>query len=309
MRFERLDLNLLVALDALIEDRSVSIAAKRIHLSQPALSGALNRLREFFRDDLLVPLGRQMMLTPKAEELRGPVREALMLIRAKITTPGSFDPATAERQFTIIASDFVYNVLLVDVFAEAAVRAPGLVFDVLSTGKRGAEMMERGEADLLITIPGYQNEAHPRVALFEDEHAIIAWKNGRYGDKLTEADFFAAQHAVVLFGRDRHPAFSETYFERQGVRRNIQLRVPTFAALPAAVIGTDRIATMYSRHAAWFAQSLPIIVHRPPIAMPNVIEEVQWHRLKSSDPGLQWLVGLLRDCAAKMGPAGFGSPL
>jgi LysR family transcriptional regulator, nod-box dependent transcriptional activator len=302
MRFERLDLNLLVALDALIEDRSVSIAAKRLHLSQPALSGALNRLREFFKDDLLVPLGRQMILTPKAEELRGPVRETLMLIRAKITTPGTFDPRTAKRHFTIIASDFVYNVLLIDVFAEAAARAPGIAFDVLATGKRGGEMMDRGEADLMITIPGYQNDEHPRVSLFEDEHSIIAWREGRYGEHLTEEDFFAAQHAVVLFGRDRHPAFSETYFERQGVKRNIQLRVPTFAALPAAVIGTDRIATMYSRHAAWFAQFMPITVHQPPISMPNVIEEMQWHSLKSSDPGLQWLRGLLKERAERMGP-------
>jgi LysR family transcriptional regulator, nod-box dependent transcriptional activator len=300
MRFERLDLNLLVALDALIEDQSVSTAARRLNLSQPALSGALNRLREFFRDDLLVPLGRQMVLTPKAEELRGPVREALMLIRSKITTPGSFDPLTAERHFTIIASDFVYNVLLLDVFAEAATRAPGLAFDVLATGKRGSEMMERGEADLLITIPGYQNDQHPRVALFEDEHAVIAWRDGRYGTRLEEADFFAAQHAVVLFGRDRHPAFSETFFERQGVKRQIQLRVPTFAALPAAVMGTDRIATMYRRHANWFARFVPITVHRPPIPLPNVVEELQWHSLRSSDPGLQWLIGLLKEVAARM---------
>jgi LysR family nod box-dependent transcriptional activator len=305
MRFERLDLNLLVALDAFIEDRSVSNAAKRVHLSQPAMSGALTRLREFFGDDLLVPLGRQMILTPKAEELRAPVREALMLIRAKITTPGRFDPATAERQFTIIASDFAYDVLLVDVFAQAAMLAPGLSFDVFSTSKRGAEMMERGEADLLITIPGYQNEEHPRVPLFEDEHAIIAWKEGPYGRRLDEEGFFAAHHAVVLFGRDRHPAFSESFFERQGVRRKIQLRVPTFNALPAAVIGTDRIATMYSRHAKRFARTQPITVHRPPIQMPNVTEELQWHTLKSSDQGLQWLVGLIRDCAGKMGPTGF----
>ena len=79
MRFERLDLNLLVALDALIEDRNVSMAARRLYLSQPALTGALNRLRDFFGDDLLIPSGRQMMLTPKAEELRGPVSNQKVL--------------------------------------------------------------------------------------------------------------------------------------------------------------------------------------------------------------------------------------
>lgn len=303
MRYERLDLNLLVALDALIEERSVSVAAKRLFLSQPAVSGALSRLREFFEDDLLVPLGRQMMLTPKAEELRAPVREALMLIRAKITTPGSFDPLTAERHFTIVASDFVYAVLLTKVFAEAAVRAPNLAFDVLTAGKRGTEMMERGEADLLITIPAFHTDDHPRVSLFEDEHAIVAWRDGRYGQTMTAEDFFEAQHAVVLFGRDRHPAFSETYFEQRGVARRIHVRVPTFSALPAAVVGTDRIATMYGRHARWFARFMPLTVHRPPIDMPNVVEEVQWHTLRSNDQGLQWLVGLLKECAARLDDA------
>ncbi|MGD4540209.1 LysR family transcriptional regulator, partial [Xanthomonas citri pv. citri] len=107
MRFERLDLNLLVALDVLIAERSVSAAAKRLHLSQPAVSGALNRLREFFRDDLLVQVGRQMVLTPKADELADPVRDALLLIRTRITQPAGFDPATAEREFTIVASDYM----------------------------------------------------------------------------------------------------------------------------------------------------------------------------------------------------------
>ncbi|MEC3947867.1 LysR family transcriptional regulator [Sphingobium sp. HWE2-09] len=302
MRFERLDLNLLVALDALIEYRSVSTSAKRLFLSQPAVSGSLNRLRDFFGDDLLVQVGRQMMLTPKAEELRAPVREALMLIRAKITTPREFDPTTARRHFTIIASDYVYNVLLTDVFAQAALRSPHLAFDVLSTGKRGTEMMEQGEADILITIPQFHTDDHPRVALFEDKHAVVAWRDGHYGARMTHDDFYEAHHAVVLFGRDRHPAFSETFFEQRGMTRNIQLRVPTFSALAPAVLGTDRIATMYDRHAQWFARFLPLTVHRPPIDMPDVVEELQWHSLRNSDQGLQWLIALIRECAANLAP-------
>lgn len=300
MRFERLDLNLLVALDALIEDRSVSAASRRLFLSQPALSGALNRLREFFRDELLVQVGRQMVLTPKAEELRGPVREALMLIRAKITTPAGFDPASAERHFTFIASDFVYDVLLVGLFAELAVTAPNLSFDVLNTGLRTAEMMDRGEAHLLITLSGFLAEEHPHEPLFEDEFAVIACRAGRFGEQLTEADFFDAQHAVVLFGDGRNSAFAETYFLQRGVQRKVQLRVPSFSALPAAVVGTDRIATIYRSHAEVFARHLPITIHAPPVPMPTMVEEVQWHKLRGSDAGLQWLIGELRQHAARL---------
>src|ERR1700682_3675066 len=104
MRFDRLDLNLPVALDALVEDRSVSGAARRLHLSQPAVTGALQRLREFFDDELLVQHGRRMLLTPKAEELIAPVRRALLQIRSEITRPTGFDPMTVQRHFVIVAS-------------------------------------------------------------------------------------------------------------------------------------------------------------------------------------------------------------
>ena len=290
MRFERLDLNLLVALDALIEERSVSLAARRLFLSQPAVSGALNRLREYFGDDLLIPVGRQMVLTPKAEELRNPVRDALMLIRTRITTPAEFDPRTAERHFTIVASDWVYAVLLCPFFAEAARAAPGITFDVLNNGRRSQEMMERGEADVLISIDGYLSKDHPQRPLFSAGHSVIAWSEGRYGASLDEERFLAAGHVVVMFGADRHPAFTETHFAQRGIVRKIDLRVPSFSALPLAVVGTDRIATMYRRHADYFASYLPLTVQAPPIRLPEATEVVQWHRSRASDPGLKWLI-------------------
>jgi LysR family transcriptional regulator, nod-box dependent transcriptional activator len=300
MRYERLDLNLLVALDALIEDRSVSSAARRLCLSQPALSGALNRLRDFFGDDLLVQSGRQMMLTRKAEELRGPVREALMLIKAKITTPLVFDPSTAVRQFNIVASDYAFSVLVSQVIAEAAQIAPGLSFEVEPPGTRASERFERGEADLMLTISSYVQEGHPHVPLYTDEHAVISWSEGAHKEGLTPKSFFSAGHVVAFFGRERHPAFTETYFTQQGINRKIEVRLPSFSALPRAVVGTDRLATMYRRHAEHFAGFLPITIHEPPVFLPTIQEEVQWHDLRSGDAGLKWLVELVRSHGRRM---------
>ncbi len=300
MRFERLDLNLLVALDVLIEDRSVSLAARRLFLSQPALSGALNRLRDYFGDELLVPSGRQMILTPKAEELRGPVREALMLIKAKITTPLAFDPATAERNFTIVASDYAFHVLGAGVIAAAARIAPGVTFDFEPTGRRASERFERGESDLLLTISTFMSDGHPHVPLFTDEHAVICWSEGIHKDGISQDSFFAAGHAVAFFGGDRHPAFTETYFAQQSINRKIELRLPSFTALPIAIVGTDRLATMYRRHAEHFARTLPIAVFDPPVTLPTVREDVQWHSLRSADAGLKWLIELVREQARKM---------
>ena len=300
IRFERLDLNLLVALDALIEERSVSLAARRLCLSQPAVSGALNRLREFFDDELLVPIGRQMVPTPKAEELREPVRDALMLIRSRITTPAEFDPSTVKRHFTIVASDWVYSILLSRLFVETSVTAPHVRFDVVGPSQRTREMMDRGEADVLISIEGYLSSDRPQQALFTAEHCVIAWSQGRYGTGLTLDDFLHAGHASVLFGADRFPALTEMLYAERGLNRTIDVRVPSFSSLPQAVIGTDRVATMYRRHAEYFAELLPLSLHVPPVDLPPLTEMVQWHKSRSGDPGLMWLIGKLSDLAQQI---------
>jgi len=304
MHFQRLDLNLLVALDALIEDRSVSMAARRLFLSQPALSGALNRLRDYFGDDLLVPSGRQMVLTAKAEELRQPVREALMLIRTKITTPVGFDPATAERQFSIIASDYAFNVLLADAFQAAAVLAPGLSFDLIPTDRQASERIERGESDLFLTISPHMFEGHPRRSLWGDTHAVISWSGSRHQHGLSAESFLSAGHVVAYFGSERLPAFTETHFTQLGIRRRIDMRLPNFSALPQAILGTDRLATMYRRHAEYFARFMPLTIHEPPLPLPAITEEAQWHSARGKDEGLQWLIGLLTEQAAKLSPVG-----
>lgn len=300
MRFEKLDLNLLVALDALIEDRNVSTAAKRLYLSQPALSGALNRLRDFFGDDLLVQSGRSMVLTAKAEELRLPVREALMFIRARITTPMVFDPTTAERKFFLHASDFAYDVLVADVIRDAARLAPGVRFEIFTPDRLMMDRLERGEVDLVMTLGSYLPNTHPKRLLFTDEHAVVCWSGGSYAAGLTRESYLAAGHVVAAFGPDRLPAFTEAYFAQLGISRRVELSVQNFTSIPLGVIGTDRIATMYRRHAEYFAQHMPLTIHKPPIDMPDITEEVLWHQMRGNDGGLNWFVELCRAHAARL---------
>ena len=298
MRFERLDLNLLVALSVLIEERSVSAAAKRLYLSQPAVSGALNRLREFFGDDLLVQSGRQMVLTPKAEDLAGPVADALMLIRTRITTPAKFDPATAERTFRVITSDYVLTVLLSGVFAELAPIAPGVNFELLFPEERTMELLERGEADLLITIDTHVRADFPQTRLFDDVHAVICWTGSRYADGIDAEAFCAAGHAVSYFGPARTPAFSEVYFEQHQIERRAEVAVPSFTMLPQVVVGTNRLATLQKRYADYWARTLPITVMPVPFKVPTLHEVAQWHPMRAQDAGLQWLVKFIQERAA-----------
>ena len=125
MHFRGLDLNLLVALDALITERSISRTGEKIHLSQPATSGALARLREYFKDDLLVPVGRKMVLTPLAEELAEPVRQLLLQTEAIIHRNPVFSPMTSDRAFRLVMSDYVATTLMSRALPEIQRQARG----------------------------------------------------------------------------------------------------------------------------------------------------------------------------------------
>ncbi|MCW2394026.1 MULTISPECIES: LysR family transcriptional regulator [unclassified Sphingobium] len=300
MRFEGLDLNLLVALDILIELKSVSRSARQLNLTQPAVSAALNRLRDYFGDELLVTSGRAMLLTPKAEELRDPVREALIFIHSKITTPASFDPKTAERRIVLCGSDYSFDVLLAEVLRRSAKIAPGLTYDFIPIDWRAGERLERGEIDLYLTISGYLLSGHPKETLWEDEQCVIAWNQGRYAESLTASDFAEAGHAVAYFGPDRQQSIAERNYQALHVERRVEVRLPNFSLLPAAVIGTDRVATIHRRHARHYARLLPIVIHDAPITLDRVVGEVQWHRLRTSDAAISYVRSMIVDCAAEI---------
>src|SRR4051812_11090624 len=155
MNLHLFDLNLLVALDALLTERNVTRAGNRLNLSQSATSGALARLRQHFHDELLVPVGRQMVLTPVAEGLVGPVRDILLQVRGTLGAAPRFDPATAARHFSLAVSDYVTDILMADVLRTAREQAPRATFELRPLGRRASEDLERGELDFLIAPEGY----------------------------------------------------------------------------------------------------------------------------------------------------------
>lgn len=294
MRFEGLDLNLLVALETLIECRSTTETARRLNLSQPTISAALGRLRDYFDDELLVNVGRDMVPTPKAEELSPAITELLNVARFKIVHVDDFDPATSRRRFRILSSDYFFDVLLAEVLALAAKAAPSITFDVGPIGPEGTRAFLKGDIDLMITVPHYLIEDHPTETLFEDREAVIAWRDGKFGQSLTAEDFLAADFAIAVFGEERRPTIADRQFAKKGIALHQVLQVASFSALPAAVCGTDRLAVMHGLHAQYFEQRHPIAVHQLPIEHEKIEEVAQWHRLRRNDGGIRWLLGLVR---------------
>src|SRR4051812_37211025 len=168
MRYQRIDLNLLIALDALLAERNVTRASERMHMTQSAMSGVLSRLREYFDDPLLVAVGRTMRLSPRAESLVQPVRDILLKVDSTLGVRPEFEPATAKRHFTIIASDYVSNVLLGEVLRRIAVAAPGLGFDIQPTSSGMEQDLDQGRVDFLVTPAHLTLSEHPQAVLFDD---------------------------------------------------------------------------------------------------------------------------------------------
>jgi len=299
MRFDKLDLNLLVVLEALIDESSVSGAAKRLHLTQPTISASLNRLRDYFGDDLLIKSGRGMILSPKAVELEAPVKSALALIRREITNPKTFDPKESKREFLVVASDYSFNVLLGDVMNDCEKEAPGISFTIVPPSRQAMDRFERAEVDLLLTVSPYKIEGHPELSLLQDEDAVICWSKGAFRNGISKKQYLEAGHVVAQFGEERSPATMEIQLEKMSIRRKIEVRLPSFSLLPQAVIGTDRVATMHRRQAEYFSQWLPISIHPLPLTIPLLEEIAQWHHTKDRDMGVQWLVNKVGEFAEK----------
>ncbi len=291
MRFERLDLNLLVALDALLDERSVSLAADRIFLSQSATSSALGRLREYFGDELLVVKGRQMVLTARAEQLVEPVRAVLEQIRTTISVSPPFDPATCDRTIRIMASDYVTEVLLSPVFASVAEEAPLMRFEIQPMTEGPVDALERGFIDLLLTVDFGMTSDHPSQILFDDDYVVIGCANNPDLDgDMTKELFFSLGHVTCRFGKARVPAFDDWFMRRQKQQRRIEVVAPSFLSIPGLVAGSRRIATIHRRLANRIADNMPLIVRELPLAMPPIREGAQWHLSNNNDAVIRWFV-------------------
>jgi LysR family transcriptional regulator, nod-box dependent transcriptional activator len=303
MDFRKFDVGLLVALDALLTEKSVTRAGERLHLSQPATSIILGHLRQYFGNQLLVPSGRRMILTPLAESLVQPVRSCLIQIQHTVASKTEFNPAASDRKFCLAASDYVTAVLMPQVMEEVARQAPGIKFELVRLDESMDQRLEKGDIDFLIRPSVYAMAAHPKESLFEDTHTCVVWrKNSMIGSRVSRTQFLEAGHIEVHFGHA--PAIFEGWFAAHyGRLRNIEVVAQDFEVACRLVRGTNRIATVMSRMALLCADYLPIRLLRPPFAIPKVTHCLQWHRYQDQDPGHIWIRDTLKKAAGDLGPA------
>jgi DNA-binding transcriptional LysR family regulator len=301
MRFKGLDLNLLMAFDALLDTRSVSRAADRMHLSQAAMSSALGRLREYFGDEILIVQGKRMYPTAFAESLVPRVKECLRHVEEVISTSPTFDPATSQRTFRVVASDYVTGVLLAPLVADLAHTAPRVRIDILLPHDDVVKQIEDGDIDLLITPEHYVSTELPAEVLYEEEHVVAGWSENPLVQKpISENDLFGAGHVAVSIGNQRVVSYGDKQLESLGKTRRVEVVAPSFTLVPWLLEGTQRLALMHERLAIAMARHFPIAYTALPFQMPPLREMVQFHFARASDEGLAWLRGELRNIADRI---------
>jgi LysR family nod box-dependent transcriptional activator len=301
MRINRLDLNQLATLDALLAETNVSKAAIRVHLSQPAASAALAKLRDYFGDLLLVPNGRVLNLTPFAQSLVDPVRDLLLQAQALSRLRPQTLPAKFARRITVAASDYALSVFLLPLFKRAEIDAPGLSFEVRPLIGSINEELDRGDVDMVVSLASGASPRHPSEVIFVDTFSSIVWKdNSLVGKTLTRKQFLELGHVVMVLGNGRVPTLDQIALDAAGLKRRVEVKVPGFTLIPTCVVGTNRVGTIQTTLARILAQRMPLRVMRCPIPISEIHSSVQWHSYQDRDPAIQWTIATIRDLAREL---------
>lgn len=300
-RLREVDANLLFALHALLEERNLTRAGERLMMSQPAMSGALARLRKHFDDELLVRSGRGFELTPTAERLRPAVTDAVEAAEALLGNERAFAPATSAKRFAVSMSEYAMTVLAEPLARILTEQAPGcsITLDPLDLDREqiDAQLMRR---DLIIAPLGFDFPGRSQPVSTDELVCLVDRQHPRLRDgALSLQDLHEMPHAVAEFtaaGPVRRPL--EIELERNGIAdRNVLVRVRSLLTLPFAVAGTDMCCFVPSRLARRCFDVLNLTAARTPLGPVNITEAAHWHPRRETDPSVVWLRQLLYDVA------------
>lgn len=290
VHLSRLDLNLLVALDALLTERSVTRAAARIGISQSAMSHALARLRTTFSDELLTRGPEGMRPTPRALALLAPMQEALAQIQQITAPPAAFDPATADITFTLGIPDSTEVLLMPILIAHLQASAPGVKL-LLHTVDRNRILddLDSGRVDLGIGV-FEQGQTHHKRRILNKESYLCIFNADLVGvtAPISLEDYVRIPHLLTSLVESAHGVVDDA-LAKIGRKRVIALTSPRFSVMPFVVRQAPVIATMHSRLARFFAESMGLTVSPAPIALPDVSISMIWHSSNDDVPSQRWL--------------------
>ena len=286
----RLDLNLLVAFDALLTERSVTRAGKRIGLGQSAMSHNLARLRTLFGDELLTRSTEGMRPTPRAMALADSVRLTLAQIQSTVLQSEAFEPATADRVFRIGLADSIEVAVIPGLIERLQASAPGVSLRLRSTNRMSIlEELDTGTLDLGIGVFSQGQTHHKRRQLYTESFlCLFSPKQLDLTPPISLQDYLHWPHVLTSLADDARGAVDEA-LTKSKLKRSIVMTTPGFLAVPFVVRRARVITTMPSRLARYFSEAFGLITSPVPIDLPSFTISLLWHESFDHDPGHQWL--------------------
>jgi len=295
----RVDLNLLVPLDALLERRHVTNAANAVGIGQSAMSAALARLRRIFDDPLLVRNGRVHELTPLGQSLVEPVRAALISLEQLLATKPNFDPKVDERTFTLVASDYVTLVLLRPLLERLYDEAPKVAVNVIPVSGATEAELEHSQVDLVIMpreLESTDMHRFPSRRLFDDRYVAAVWKHHReVGDSIDREQLQRLRY-VRYYAPSGGGAFVDTQLANLGITMEIALSTQSFTLVPWLLPGTSLFAFVHERLLRATSVRSELRVVDCDIPLRPIVETMYWHPVFHNDPAHYWL----RECVATL---------
>jgi DNA-binding transcriptional LysR family regulator len=295
------DLNLLLALDALLTERHVTRAAERVGITQPAMSRSLQRLRALFGDPLLVRTAQGMIPTPRAEALAAPLDRVLDEIAGWVRDKATFDPAQAVRRFRIASADYGEVVVLPPLLQRISVEAPGIDVAIVPLPQDLGAALAAGEIDLVLGPPRKDTAlAVVWTPLFQEGFVTVVRRDHPLvGERLTLQQFVSLpQISVSPEGRPGN-VLDDALAER-GLSRRVVLRVPNFLVPPLLLAESDLVLTTAERIARRFAALLPLRLLPTPLPLPRFTLAMGWHEHRRADAAHVWLRRLVSDVGAEL---------
>jgi DNA-binding transcriptional LysR family regulator len=285
-----INLNLVVALDALLTEANVTRAARRVGVTQSAMSHSLRQLRELLGDALLIRGRGGMVRTPRAEQLAAPVHRGLLELRRALRNEPVFEPRTTTRRFTLATGDYFAATLLPELLARLGREAPhvDLVVRHLVT-EQMASHMESGEVDLSVAAFPPDSSSLRQQKLFTEDFVCVVREGHPATRQGLDLETYLRLPHVLISPRGEGAGVVDTALAQQGRSRRIALRLPYFLTAPLAVVRTDHVLTAPRRLVETFTGAWPLQVLPPPVALRSFDVLQVWHERFDDDPAHRWL--------------------
>jgi DNA-binding transcriptional LysR family regulator len=308
VKVNRIDLNLLVYLDALLRERNVTQAANQLNLSQPAMSNGLRRLRELFDDPLMVRTSEGMTPTERALELEPVVREVLSKIDHAVQPRTAFEPDKAHRVFRIMASDYAESTLLPSVLGKLRTLAPGLTLDIMTPSDVSFLDVERGKVDMVINRFDSMPQSFHQILLWNDSFTCVLSPENPVLQDFTLENYLKANHVWVSktgmgvgVGVDpsdvQRLGWVDLALNKLGKKRQIRVFTRHYQAAMTLAEQNDLIVTLPTRAAQLNVDNPRVVLREPPMAIPPLELKMAWSPLLQHNPANKWLRKLIADTA------------